>query len=801
MDLSRPLPRWAVPAFLAVITIIVFARVIFGGETFVLRDHISYVGPSRMYLHDALHHGRLPGWWGQIGLGAPYAANPSHDVFYPPVLILAYVLPGRIAADWIVILHMFWAALGGAAFARRLGADDLGAALGGSATLLSGYVISMPPLCNAPLSVSWLPWLAYGADRIACAPDLRERVRAGLVTAACWCGLVLVGDPASLMDATLLTTVVLLARAADRWSDEGSDLPTRVWHWIRARAESFGFMAAAGAFGVALAGMVALPSLALLGTSERGGGFSHEYAASWPLHPWRLLELIWPRPYGDPTEPLRDWSTIIIGHGIAGQSERWSESAHLGLVVLAFAIFAAIRGGRAAPGARVLLGGAVVLVLLSLGRHLMWFYRFYEMIPKTNYIRYPEKHISGAIVILGGLAGAGFTDVWRTTRGRRRLAIGITAAIGVMFVVLLGALIGRSHWIDYLSRHATEDYQRMQLGDAFNVSLVGGAITVLAGFGAAAFLWWRESAPRAAAPVVLAMTLLPCVVHGEALQCVGSRTHFAGTPAIASDADLQEDEPTSPLALARTYRVDGSVAHGWTNEEIVYQSHDSLVPDMGGPYGYSTVPGYDPANDKRVENIFSTASTRDQLPRLMQALDVAWIIYPSDKAAELKAVVRGTSPDNMESMVRVDDRRPRAFLARRWERGTESEATEYILGDSWDPGLIFLDGPGDVSSAPGDLVPCDLSGPAPEDVVETCDSDTGGYAVLLDGMKDGWTVTVDGQPARIERADAVARAVRLGPGKHAVHYHFRTPGLRKGFLVAAGAWLIFALLIFLTREP
>src|SRR4051812_39113359 len=115
--MNKPLPRWAVPAFLAAITLIVFARVIFGGETFVLRDHISYVGPSRMYLHAALHAGRFPGWWGQIGLGAPYAANPSHDVFYPPVLLLAYILPGRIAADWIVILHIFWAGLGGAAFA------------------------------------------------------------------------------------------------------------------------------------------------------------------------------------------------------------------------------------------------------------------------------------------------------------------------------------------------------------------------------------------------------------------------------------------------------------------------------------------------------------------------------------------------------------------------------------------------------------------------------------------------------------------------------------------------------------
>jgi uncharacterized membrane protein YfhO len=74
--------------------------------------------------------------------------------------------------------------------------------------------------------------------------------------------------------------------------------------------------------------------------------------------------------------------------------------------------------------------------------------------------------------------------------------------------------------------------------------------------------------------------------------------------------------------------------------------------------------------------------------------------------------------------------------------------------------------------------------------------------VLLDSFAAGWTATVDGVPARIERADLLARAVAIPPGEHEVVFAYRTPGLRLGVSVSAIAWLAgLAVLVALRRRP
>ena len=59
--------------------------------------------------------------------------------------------------------------------------------------------------------------------------------------------------------------------------------------------------------------------------------------------------------------------------------------------------------------------------------------------------------------------------------------------------------------------------------------------------------------------------------------------------------------------------------------------------------------------------------------------------------------------------------------------------------------------------------------------------------------KDGWTATVDGQPADIETVNVGFMAVRVPAGAHTVRFDYMTPGLRYGCLIAAGSLLLFIL--------
>jgi uncharacterized membrane protein YfhO len=73
---------------------------------------------------------------------------------------------------------------------------------------------------------------------------------------------------------------------------------------------------------------------------------------------------------------------------------------------------------------------------------------------------------------------------------------------------------------------------------------------------------------------------------------------------------------------------------------------------------------------------------------------------------------------------------------------------------------------------------------APERVEIEVETERGGLLVLADRFDRGWSVTVDGRPARALRANYVFRGVLVPAGKHRVVWQYRTPGLTLGAAVS-----------------
>ncbi len=59
-----------------------------------------------------------------------------------------------------------------------------------------------------------------------------------------------------------------------------------------------------------------------------------------------------------------------------------------------------------------------------------------------------------------------------------------------------------------------------------------------------------------------------------------------------------------------------------------------------------------------------------------------------------------------------------------------------------------------------------------------------GLVVLDDAWAPGWSVTVDGRPARALQADVVMRGVIVPAGEHEIVWRYRVPGLRLGALLS-----------------
>jgi hypothetical protein len=74
-------------------------------------------------------------------------------------------------------------------------------------------------------------------------------------------------------------------------------------------------------------------------------------------------------------------------------------------------------------------------------------------------------------------------------------------------------------------------------------------------------------------------------------------------------------------------------------------------------------------------------------------------------------------------------------------------------------------------------------------------SDAGGQFALSEQFYPGWTATVDGSPARIERWNESFQAIQVPAGEHRLVFRFRSFGLRMGTLISLLTTIVLAIVI------
>src|SRR5512147_1915448 len=85
----------------------------------LLSDPFYSFYPRRVLLTDAVRNGQLPLWNPYIMTGTPEVANPNFQLFYPPNLLAALILPAYQALAWLAWLHLIVTGLLMFLFLRR----------------------------------------------------------------------------------------------------------------------------------------------------------------------------------------------------------------------------------------------------------------------------------------------------------------------------------------------------------------------------------------------------------------------------------------------------------------------------------------------------------------------------------------------------------------------------------------------------------------------------------------------------------------------------------------------------------
>ncbi len=145
---------------------------------------------------------------------------------------------------------------------------------------------------------------------------------------------------------------------------------------------------------------------------------------------------------------------------------------------------------------------------------------------------------------------------------------------------------------------------------------------------------------------------------------------------------------------------------------------------------------------------------------------------------------------------------PRAFLvSAALSAANDDEAVQLMQAEMFDPAqtvILAKDGAkeekregGNPLSISPSLIPSIVSY-SPERVVIDVTSSRDGYLVLTDAYYPGWTATVDEQPAHIERADLLFRAVQISAGQHRVEFRYQPQSFANGAAISIGMIVVLS---------
>ncbi len=774
-------------AALAALVSLAYARCLWLGETFLLRDHLSYGLPARAHLARSLAAGHLPQWWSEVALGVPYAANPNHGLLYPLAWPMA-LLPVGLGSDAFLVAHVWLAGLGCALLSRRWGASRSGAAVAGASLMLGGYVASVLVNHITVVSLAWVPWTGWAADRLAHADAPRARVRAGVVTAAVLALCLASGDPTgAILAGWIALAVVSLGDGR--------------------RARGVLDLALAGAGAVVLAAAALLPAVSLLGDSDRAAGALVGRADAWSLHPWSLLEALWPAVLGDPANTLRNAAPVLANAGGGtGVGASWALSVYVGAPAVLLALVG-VRERRAHGRALALV--ALAFVVVALGRYTPVYAVYRAVFLPEHVLRYPAKYLAGALVLGASLAGVGFTRLHAAGASRRLVSVaaGWTLALGAALVALATRERALTDALAATLRAAGSHADASLV--VADVTATGLAALVVAALTCAALLLTRRDRLRGAGVAVLAVVALGDLVFRVwQLQPLSARAPFLSPPAMLAEPIARAAEPkglTSRVLRPRELmpEVDAEDAG-----DVAQALHATGHGNSPAPWGVATFPGYAAARSAHMDRLSRAIDGDVSLAQLLALFDVGWAVLPAAAAEGSGLRPVATSPARDLVTVETARRRPRAFFT---PCASWFPTDEALLRDLLHPaagaearGLATVRFVGEGASTPAAAAcpasACAVTPRSAERVDVRCRADAAGWAVLLDAYAPGWTATLDGVAAPIARADEVVRAVAVPPGEHLVRFTYRTPGLAPG-VTASALGAAIALLLLAWARP
>lgn len=761
----------------------VFPSALSPAWVFFQRDILGYWYPMVATFVRVAGGGELPLWDAYEGYGLPLWADPGAQVAYPTTWLNLLLLP-HVVAKAVVLGHALWAALGVFALLRRAGLERVSASVGAIAFGCSGPIVSTGSNVHHLCGASWIPWGLWAFEGVLVTGGRRQVGALALVLGA----QALAGSAeACVMTgiAALLRWLVLLAR----------ERPAAV----RAAPP----VAAAAGIAALIAALQWLPTLAILDTTNRSG-LTGEQNLYWSIHPATLVDTMVPRLASEMAMGGDVRTRLYEGR------EPFLESLYLGIAALPLVLLA-LRSRH--PSRTWLVVGLAVFTGLALGRFLPPA-RVLLALPPLSLFRYPAKYAWAAAFFWSALAAVG-TEVWRRpfAAGDRRYARAVGGALVLVAIVL--AVAG-----------ARRELAAEPLTGAFAVQEPFREwMTVLA----ARKLGWAALWLGCAAAALLLRTARPrwrLASAAFAGLVVAADVTAGARPVnrLAPLALVQHRPPVLELLLPRAGearllaasggldRLNRSLVRGpagWDREwSWALGAQERIAPPSGTRWGLrgsydADFTGLGAMGLQRMSGLVRQMEGSPLAERLLRLGNVGWVI--DDRPDGFPLLPQAATFDSVYAqplrVLAVPDPLPGAYVVGSALRaGTDDEALALLQSPDFDPRReVVLAGGGPARPlASGWSGGVRVLRRGQNSLLFETETSAPGILVVVEAFHRDWRATVDGVPARVERANVAFRGVEVAAGRHTIELRYAPRSIPWAIGLGA-AGLLLALALRLTR--
>jgi hypothetical protein len=760
--------------FLALVPTILFGDILFGANTLFLRDVSLYGYPGKRVLREIVLGGEFPFWSPYISAGQPLAANPVHQVFYPPTWLI--LLPDFTAGfNLLALLHVYLATFGMYALLRSMRVGHAAAAFGGLSFGIGGLIVSLLNLFALLYTVAWLPVTCLFTRRF-----LITRRRGDFIMAALSLGMqLLVGEPVT----ALQTGIILGAYAIHRgWREGGGRGAARAVAWIGAISMT----------ALLLSSVQILPAIDHLRDSARGRGIQYAELTDWSAPPLRLAEPLFPAILG--RWMLESTAVFPSPALFGGHAEPYFLSIYAGLAVGVFALAGLLARVRGWLLFAVL---ALLSAILALGLHTPLFRVLYET-GTLRFIRYPEKFLA-----MGAFAAVVFSAcvlerLLNGDRSVRRASLALAAAVSLIALSGAAAAAWLPAYASLLQRlyhiRATENIYGM-------IALAQKEWLFVALRGALLFVLVR-SVMNARRTVWLAL-FFAFVLVDLSPQVPEIAPRFPRSfleeepPAVQRFPPNRADFRIFPLA--HWIRASGQAPWQGTISDARYWSARSDLPQQSaGTYGLRTVIDGDiDVSDLRPERDFVSSvlelMRKEGRPAdwmdIVMAMSNAWFVGVYRRPTDVAPTGRGGEPQPVWYL--EGNHYPRYYFAT--ELVTVRDRHEFVRAlrsRRFSRQVAFVQQPAFVPASGTVSATRESANHARIEV------EARGRAFLVMSVTPHkyWRITIDGNEVPAVVANIGYQGVVIPPGPHVVEMRYRNPLVTAGAAVSAATLLGLALI-------